>query len=50
MSYTFSQHVFPVTLFEEISEFTNFIYSTLSLNPCPTENLSPKSLQQNVLC
>ena len=49
MSYTFSLHVFSMTIFEEIIEFANFIYNTVSLNPCPSRNLSTESLQQNVL-
>ena len=35
MSYTFSLHVFPVTLFEEIIEIANFTYNTLSLIDIP---------------
>ena len=35
MSYTFSLHFFPVTLFEEIIEIANFTYNTLSLIDIP---------------
>ena len=35
MSYTFSLHFFPVTLFEEIIEIVNFTYNTLSLIDIP---------------
>ena len=35
MSYSFSLHFFPVTLFEEIIEIANFTYNTLSLIDIP---------------
>lgn len=35
MSYTFSLHVFSVTLFEEIIEIANFSYNTLPLIDIP---------------